>query len=442
MRTHLRPVVWSLVALPLLAGCSSGGGGGGVVLGAGSFSLVFESVVDDGLVDYPPSLGHVARLDLREASGAWEALVTPRWGAPRAFGVAVTDTEITLTGDATIGGSGYGAATDDWYSIVLRSDADGAPTSFSATGAQSVDYGDYFDAGSLSAEGTVGPDALAPEVDFAEQPVFHAAAPAMPWDGARVRVAEGVAEAGFAAGLSVTPAGGSALPAVWTTGAPGAETWAGVTLASAAWPWLSIADGTTLTIRATSAVDPSGNAAVAFEAAMEIFALPAELPAHHFDAGQTLAPWGAVTRLDSASGACELGGCLSFGPYEVSDCGGDLVGVAGRLAASQLPGLHVRYRVEMGVEPDAWLPVPASVWLVSPTGERSRTAMAVSATDFVQAGAVWSTSWSDLVVDASAFSGDTMGIAIHAGEVPGGCGYGLPMPTYQMTLFVDAITPE
>ncbi|MCC6526814.1 MAG: hypothetical protein IT373_29465 [Polyangiaceae bacterium] len=118
------------------------------------------------------------------------------------------------------------------------------------------------------------------------------------------------------------------------------------------------------------------------------------------------------------------------------------MGVAGLLAAPQAASVTVRYRIEMPTQPDFQLPAAASVWLVSAAGAHLQTVLAPEAADFVAGSASWSTAWSEVVIDASAYSDDTMGIAIHAGDRTSDCGWGLPMPPSAMTLYVDSVTAQ
>ena len=83
------------------------------------------------------------------------------------FGVELGTSSITLTGEAVIGGHGYGDSEDSWHVIVLAAEEGELTGSFEASGEQSVFYGDYWEDGSITSGGVFSGDVLAPEIDAA-----------------------------------------------------------------------------------------------------------------------------------------------------------------------------------------------------------------------------------------------------------------------------------
>lgn len=430
----------TLVLTLALAGCgSSVSDPGEIELTESSLLLTFTDVADPGISSYgSPSLEDPFRLDFQQASDGWTAVLTARWGVPAAYTVEVEQTQVTLSGAGRVGSRGYGYATDEWSTIVLRGGSDGQAASFTATGSQEVWFGDYGENGELSGSGTIGADTTAPEVEASPARLFSGPTELLPWDGVRLRAAEGIEPDGLLEGLSVTHAGGESAVDWELSPDDAALSWAGATMAAGRWPWLEVADGAELTLRAADYQDRSGNVGPPHELPMTLLGLPLAQPSYPFDADGMLLSWGAVTRLEG-SPDCEQGGCLRFGPSEMNMCEAQLIGVAGRLAAPSASAVRVRHRVVLH---DAQTPVmvePGRIWLVSADGTTNDAMIRVLATDLTADGADWTSDWQDTDVDASALTGPTIGVAVHVGDTLTGCGDGYPVPYDRVTLLLEGI---
>ncbi|MEO6418068.1 MAG: hypothetical protein ABIP39_01575, partial [Polyangiaceae bacterium] len=166
----------------------------------GSYDIAFGDVVitpgTNGIPQpegTPPSVGATARLDLRaKSSGAYDAVITSRWGEPAAFTVTVTNAALILEGGrANVQGTTSGNyGTDSWTKVTLARAAGGSLSgAFSASGTEQVGQGDVIWENDVAAKGSLARDVTPPET----KPVFYSNGPSdglLPWDAIRVRVAE------------------------------------------------------------------------------------------------------------------------------------------------------------------------------------------------------------------------------------------------------------
>jgi hypothetical protein len=428
----------------------------------GSYDLTFRGVTlspgqgpQPPQTGTPPSIGVSARLDLRaNASGGYDAVLTPRWGDPSAYTVMVTTSTVALSGgSANVVGGGM---NDTWSAITLaRADDGGLRGDFTASGDEEVTEGDEVLSSNAAGTGTLARDATAPATRTIAISSSEGPSTLLPWDPIRVRVAEPVDAAQLMQALSLS-ALQTPVHARWTTegGASNAD-WAGAVQAKGLLTtWDSALGPATLSIGPLT--DRVGNASSASTTPVAIMGLVQTAPPQSFDTDvTTVGSWGtpAPAFLGAKSGSdpsCEKGGCVELGPFPNSVCGAPGIGLAGVFTAPGATNVVVRYRVlvapgngppDMPPETvDAALAVDAA----SPGVDAKTTQATPQIGDFTKLaapilGMSWATAWTTLQAPIPG-AGPLVGFTVRAGGyvTNGPCGGPAPPPVTTVVL-VDSV---
>lgn len=244
----MRALASASASFLLLAACGGGvssstSNGGGPATGSlpieGTFDVTFDSATATPQPNggsppptTPPSQGARARIDVRRtAAGAYEAVVTGRWGDAAPYAVAVSDTALTLTGQGGISVSTtYGGTFDRWETITLARDAHGElDGTLAATGHESIGDGDVGYELDLRGAGRIARDVTAPELRAELVSRLGPPGVLLPWDPIDIRAAEPVDVNGVLEHTQLSGDHGDSLTLRWEAVKDDPTSWAGRT---------------------------------------------------------------------------------------------------------------------------------------------------------------------------------------------------------------------
>jgi hypothetical protein len=400
----------------------------------------------------------------------YEAVVTPRWGTPRSYMVTASDTELKMTGTASISGGGIGFVTDNWKELRLGVASGALSGAVDGSGEETITMGDVIDFVTVTTKGSITPDGTLPELRSEISSPILPQGQMLPWETLRIRAAEPIEKGAFADGLAVrraAPDPNAPMPTSrWVTEPTGDAAWAGAILAAGkVGSWDEI-NGIAMQVQATGAAvyDRMGhNMRDAFSAPFTFIDLNLATTGFPLEAGPTPVPakWGEVTvqGMMAADPMCESGSCLVFGPFDNGWCSVGRRGVAARLNAPRLPDgsfsprakLRVRYRVLTGTAPNGSAPgsgpAPFSIDVVTLGADARTTEVPPPALHDLGAGELrYASDFLDAVAPGpDNASGSEYGFAIYAGTRNtiscGGSGGPLPPPV-KTQVVIDKITIE
>jgi hypothetical protein len=384
--------------------------------------------------------------------------------------VTASDTELKMTGVASISGGGVGYVTDNWRELRLGVASGTLSGSVDGSGDETITMGDVIDFVMVTTKGNIAPDATLPELRSEVSSAILPQGQMLPWETIRIRAAEPIATDAFANGLSVRRADPDPNPPMpsshWATEPTDDSAWAGAVVAAGkVGSWDEI-NGIPMQVRATGAAvyDRMGhNMRDAFAAPFTFIDLNLATTGFPLEAGPTPVPakWGEVTvkGMMGADPMCESGSCLVLGPFDNGVCNVGQRGVAARLNAPRLPDgsfskqakLRVRYRVLTATPSNGPAPgylAPFSIDVVSLGTDPKTTEVTLPALRDLGAGAGEYRYASDFL-DAVApgpdnAAGSEYGFAIYAGTRNSlSCGPGGPLPPPVKTqVVIDKITIE
>lgn len=425
----------------------------------GSFDVTFTSANADWGGSAPPgmtspSLKTAARLDLRKnASGGYDAVLTPRWQAPAAFSVQVTAESLVLTGQGSISISQgvIAGATDRWKTLTLGRNEDGSlDGSFTGTGDAQAGAGDVLWSGTLTGAGKFVPDATAPELRTVLNTFSGREDVRFPWDPIIVEAAEPVASQA-AAGPYVA-SGSDTLGVTWI---PVTSTWAGATRwtgyvgdwdQATAKPWQVKGD--------SSLADFASHAIVPFDASMRFFTAgsPATQIAFNDDVinvrsfGTTAIYGGGEAGTNDPR--CEVGGCFRIGPIDVNSCETQRSGFGAMLTRQTEGRTELRYRLlarttSVGGPQKPFIPnSPVTMQVATP--HVAPVEAPVPHVDLAELatpvdGMTWASEWSTASANLPTGNGP-VGVAV-AATTPGYCG-GPPGPPAEIEILVQSVASK
>jgi hypothetical protein len=340
----MRFLLASLPALALACGGSIGPIDPAGLHVEGSYDLVLSNVSGDPNpqpyappTTTHPGIGQHARLDIRKVGASYEAAVTPEFGSPASMTVSFgQDGTMTLQGTVPFSSSSSSAdVTDELDALHLGVAGDGHLSgSFTAEGQTTVFEGDVAWQGSITAGGSIGADARAPQARISA----YASAPSvlLPWDEINAQTSEPVDATALDGALGLTPGSVS-----WQV-SPSALDWLGATEAYGyRTSWSDFSGPATLSI-AGGLVDPSGNVSNATSVPVTFLDVP---QAAAFDGTTLPAMWGAAAPASGTDACGTAGSCVEIGPLE-GPCNAQPGGIAGRLPATGTK-LSITYRLRV-----------------------------------------------------------------------------------------------
>ena len=401
------------------AGNGLGGAAGAPALDT-SIDLVLPTVVQSKkpLGASSPTPGLVFRLDLRSASGGYEAVITPSFGNPAAMKVAVEPSKVTLTGSLVVHGNSGGNVDDTWTTVTIdRTASGGLADTVHAVGDEEAFGGDVIDMATLTGDGTLKLDDVAPLYQLRRSNVGGPNGIALPWDDFAIRASEPVD--GIAKAVTVTEGG----PPLAIVNDPSAVLWPGTIQASVLLSTWDIATGTlAIAVAGDVAKDPSGNFATAFKTTVPVQSVGPAQPQHSLDGDViTVSSWGKTAFLGGlvSDPACEVGGCAQFGPLDLGYCSQDEAGIAARLSVDQKTQVAVRFRVFSDQQSMVSSPVRVSV-----TGHDGKvTTSSIMVTLAANTGDFpFATPWSTALVPLPAGATGEVGVVVEAGTSTS-CGF-------------------
>lgn len=430
----------------------------------GSFDLTFATVTPTEQPNGPPisvpkvtspSVGAKARLDVRAVSGGYEAVLTPRWGAPAAMAVVATSAELRLTGEVNVNANanangGAQGVSDRWTTLVLPRRADGSLTGqASLAGDEDVFEGDVGWMYKVSATASFKQDDTVPDFKLASS--GSAAGKYLPWDHVRMMASEPVDAPKFLSSTSAVVGSRTASfrdATVDFYNAAGAL-WAGSTSLDGAFGSWNFGATTGTLALGPGVPDRAGNArapdASPQNETLVMLDVGAPASGFAFDGKDDAAPgtWGLAAI--ASGGACEGGGCLALGPEETNQCAHEGPGFAGRLK----PGgtsLRLRFRVRAASlyqgGPVMSIGSLLRVETVRPGGAVKTTDVATPELAPLKDGDPldYASSWSSATADLPPGSGE-VGFAVRLVDAPYGCGGPAPAPM-KVQVWVDAVHAE
>lgn len=330
----------------------------------GSYDLAFvdvdESFEDPPAVLTPPSRGASLRIDLAKSGAGYRATVTPRWGRPATYAVAIDDASITLTGAATVtADSGVDVVTDEWTTLVLARD-EGGVVAGDAIAEGSILYtrDGVTTTGVLRGTGRLAPDTTPPELRLGAGRSLAPAGLLFPWDPLRVEAAEPLTAEAIEATVTLSASRGVTLPLFWEPSP--LTTPRTVFLAYAADFRAAGSDAFALATTGPATTDATGNAAPPLAERIQFVDLREGADAARAGGrpaivlGQKDGPlagtfrWGDTAiygSRDAADPRCEKDACLRVGPVRVDGCRSNHAGIAGVLSRMPRSRATLRYRV-------------------------------------------------------------------------------------------------
>ncbi len=439
----------------------------GTLVVEGSYDVTFTFATVNLLPGGPPappapapSLATPARLDLRRAGSAWEALFTPRWGTPASLAVSETAAALVLKGEARVhgaAGGGVGGATDTWKTLTLARDATGKLTGdVKASGDESIFQGDVVWSGTLVGGATLAADATAPELRSRVVSPIGPGDRMLPWDPIRVQAAEPVTPAPVR-DVTVIAGPTTTVPLVFEKAAR-PDSWAGeVAYTGRVSSWASVMNGQPWVVANTSSSikDLVGLAAAPLSTPLKFLQLGFAAPEIGFDSDVVFASlWGESRFLGGGfTGAtdprCEAGGCVKIGPASFGVCDATRAGFAGILASDATKTkVGLRYRVLAEPENPGDLFVHSdlvTLELARQVGQPVDTIVRPSDVKMPKLatsidGMSFGTTWLDLDVAAPAGTGP-VGVAVAIGgpsALVGVCG-GPPIARVKLEVLVERV---
>jgi hypothetical protein len=413
----------------------------------GSWDLRFTGVdvSSSGQNGPSPSVDHAFRVDLKkDPSGAYIAVVTPRWGQPAPFEADVQPKAVRLSGQGALHA---GLTTDTWSTYTLPRDASGAlDGSFTAGGTEETINGDVGMVGSLGGRGTAVRDRTAPELQIDPTSPAGPDKKLLPWDPIVVRAAEPVSIASPPA-IYVTGASGL-LPLAWE---PDRHVdWAGtVQLTARRTTWTGKGADAKLAAPEQVGRDLAGLGTPTLAQPLPFLDVPPPLKIHDFDGDSlTVALWG-LAKVLSADPICESGGCVKL-EFPAGYCNVPRVGLALRLDTTGATAMKVRYRVLTGPASGGNGPpmsVPTVFTLeVAPLGAAAQRAAqnldqgAVKTLPAPIAGYAYGTDWAN--AGAALPTSAEAGVAIYGSNGPSGPNCGLVPESIPVALVIDMINAQ
>lgn len=422
----------------------------------GSFDVTFTSANADWGGSAPPgttspSLKTGARLDLRKnASGGYDAVLTPRWQAPAAFRVQVTAESLVLTGEGSISMSQgpIAGASDRWKMLTLGRNADGTLDGrFTGIGDAQAGAGDVLWSGTLSGDGKFAPDATAPELRTALKTFSGREDARLPWDPIIVEAAEPVGSVENPAAAPHVTSGGESLPVSWTGTT---TTWAGTTRfvgyvddwdRATANAWQLTGDSVL--------VDGASHGIVPFNTNLKFYnaGSPATEIAFSDDVinmrsfGTTAIYGGGEA--GTSDPRCEVGGCFRIGPIDVNSCETQRSGFGAMLTRQTEGRMELRYRLlarttSIGGPQKPFIPnTPVTIQVATP--HVAPVEAPVPHVDLAELatpvdGMTWGSEWSTASANLPVGNGP-VGVAV-AATTPGYCG-GPPGPPGEIEILVQ-----
>jgi hypothetical protein len=400
-----------------------------------SIDLVLPTVVQSNkpLGASSPTPGVVFRLDLRTAPGGYEAVVTPSFGDPAAMTVALTPTQVVLTGNLVVHGNSQGTnVTDTWTTLTLVRSQSGALTDVvKGVGDEQAFGGDVVDMAKLTADGALEVDTVAPLYQLRRTGLGGPKDAALPWDDFAIRASEPVD--GIAKAVTMTE-GGKTL-ATLTDTAP--VVWPGTVQTSVLLSSWDVTDGTLgIALAGDVAKDPSGNFAKAFTTTVPVKAVGPAMPQHSLDGDViTVSSWGKASFLGGLvpDPECEMGGCAQLGPLDLGYCSQDEAGIAARLQIDGKSQVAVRFRVLAASQSFVSAPLRLSVTSHDGKGAEAQVMpmLVANSGDFPFASA-----WATALVPVPPGAKGEVGIVVEAGTSTS-CGF-VP-PAVKGRIVIDRI---
>jgi hypothetical protein len=459
-------------------GAGGAGGGGGAAGQAGQAGAVGATALSIsgyfdlrlGAVDasLPTGPGDVTsptkktpfRLDLPEkpAKGAWQAVLTPRWGKPATFAVSQGDDELLLEGSATVAhdSADGGAVSDAWQSFRLPLVGKKLAGTVIAAGQEDVFSGDQGWSGKLSGKGTISADSTAPEARPTPLPGFGPDGSRLPWESVAITLAEPLSSSQVLSLLSLSKKGDGPLSVSWATGGAAVEAGGGVCMLTGQFQsWNSLPEGAVLRL-ADGYEDPAMNTGSGFEHGFGLLPVPApQGPALLMDPS-ALVTWGEATLAHGEDG-CEGSACLAFGPFLNRTCGLDSSGVALRLSTTSAKGKNSSLKIRLRVfqSGDSLAPdqppyqnnlAPLALQVARPGKEPQQVDLkALPASDLgPNAGDLrFGSSWVTLSFDLPAGAGE-VGVALRAGSLgaQSSCVAGAKTSAVKTRVLVSSVSVE
>jgi hypothetical protein len=447
-------------------GAGQGGSAGGADI-TGSYTLTFTSV-DQSKSPFgnltSPSPTTPARLDIRKNGEAYDAAFFARFSPvrPDPLTVTLSGESVLLEGIAHVQGTSDGATVSDgWSALTLARSPDGSLAgTLSATGIETVLFGDSLGSTGISGTGTLSADTLPPELEADFSSAHGPTDALLPWDPLTVSLSEAIAPDLLLPHLSVALFGPETplpLPVTWsfkpTADEPAA--WAGAVAASGFLEsWDLPASGSVALQISAGAADPSGNTAPALVAETKVLPVGQPTKAFPFDSDVvTEAHFGMSALLGGFAGSdahCEKGGCVRLGPFEQGGCKAGGNGIAGRLAAKPGDTLSIRYRFAIaGAQGGPAPQVFGAIFGVDLHGKKGVVsaldsefgATTLHALPVVEDDLTWSSDWLTATRTVTGVEGDDIGFVLYTGSSFSVCSSILPPPV-KMALFIDSITVE
>jgi hypothetical protein len=442
------------------------GQGGSTPLSISGYFDLHLNAVDASLPTGPgdvtsPTKTTPFRLDLPEkpAKGAWQAVLTPRWGKPATFTVTQSDDGLLLEGNATVAqASQSGTAVNDvWQSFRLPLVGKKIAGTVTAAGQEDVFSGDLGWSGKLAGKGSVTADSTAPEARPTQLAGFGPDGTQLPWESVQVALAEPLSSSQLLALLSLSKKGEAPLPVAWAPGATVAEAGGGVSQLTGQFQSWDSLPGDAILHLADGYEDPAKNSGAGFEHGFGLLTVPAPQGSSLVMSKASLVSWGDASLASSEDG-CEGSSCLAFGPFPNRTCGLDGSGVAMRLSATNSKGnksssLKIRLRVFQSG--DALAPdqppyqgnlTPVSLQVARPGKEPAQLDInALPSSDLgPDVGDLrFGSSWVTLSFDLPTGSGD-VGVALRAGSLGAhaACAAGVAASAVKTRVLISSVSVE
>lgn len=456
-----------------------GGPGGGTTTGPGPLGVEgsFDLTFDQASASFqgggpslpagtqPPSLTIAARLDVRKSpAGGYEAVLTPRWGTPSSYSVALADDAMTLTGTGGIGAASgtIGGVFDEWSTLTLPRNDGKLTGEVRGTGKEHVGEGDEIWEGDLTGKGKIVADRTSPELRSNIKSRSGPDGTLLPWDPIVVEAAEPVTASGIEEQTSIAGDHGDSLTLRWEP-RKDASDWPGITSSTGHvddWTRAMSGEPWALSNAGALARDLVGLSASSVRAPLKFLRLGSPTKEIGFDDDVLeAASWGAYAVYGGGLAGtndprCESGGCMRIGPFDSDACGVARAGFAGQLQRLPLGHVELRYRVLAkpkydgeGAQPTIYGDV-VTLELASPKATTEDTGVRAEAGTLSKLaapidGLTYASAWTTL--DVPAPGSDTIGVAVIAGG-PGllrgdPCG-GPPPPPVTVEILVERVASK